>query len=121
MIPAGGVICYFDGNDLQTQWIWNNGVSYIEKGNLFCSCGGNMGQLYDAFYSVSNGTFEELCRGEIKISYDQKGNEHISYYWKGKEVSEEEYQTCKNDLFKPELVANLPSACTKQEMLDNLK
>ena len=117
----GGVICYFDGNDLQTQWIWNNGVSYIEKGNLFCSCGGNMGQLYDAFYSVSNGTFEELCRGEIKISYDQKGNEHISYYWKGKEVSEEEYQTCKNDLFKPELVANLPSACTKQEMLDNLK
>ncbi|MGN0398986.1 MAG: M4 family metallopeptidase [Blautia sp.] len=117
----GGVICYFDGNDLQTQWIWNNGVSYIEKGNLFCSCGGNMGQLYDAFYSVSNGTFEELCRGEIKISYDQKGQEHISYYWKGKEVSEEEYQTCKKDLFKPELVANLPSACTKQEMLDNLK
>ena len=45
----------------------------------------------------------------------------LTDYWKGKEVSEEEYQTCKNDLFKPELVANLPSACTKQEMLDNLK
>lgn len=120
----GEDLCYYDGENLQIQWIRMGSVNYIEKDNLVCASSGHMDNSYDTVYTIKNGKFEEVCHGMQEIVVEEHPVVH--YYWNDEEVSEDEYYADKNAVFDSNIASSgTPSntdgkVYTKQEILDYL-
>ena|GEM_PF-1677335 len=89
----GTEICTISDGELVYTHLGIGGVSYIERQNIFVVSGGRMGNYYDTVYSIQNGEFQILNRGEYG---DEETNDEESlyiYYWRwdGEEVTESEY------------------------------
>lgn len=103
---SGDRICtYYDGK-LTTLHLYNWGLSYIEKKNLFCDSGGQMDVYYDYVYKIENGKFVQLHKGNYgaednsNVQWDEINNEPIyKYYWNEVEVSKEEYAQMLSSVF----------------------
>ena len=93
----GEDLCYFDGEQLQVQWLHMGSVNYIEKANLFCVSSAHMDNSYDTVYTIKDGKFEELCYGRQEIVAEE--HPVVYYYWNDVEVSENEYNTYKKEAF----------------------
>lgn len=107
-ISAGGclVLTCHDGH-VDEQQILRCNFSYMEKGNLLCNWGGHMGSYYDYVYTIQDGKWVSVAKGEYGdgpngIRFDEDGNEIYVYQWNGEDVSEEEYNRQLNAVFPQE-------------------
>lgn len=82
-------------DELQTARLY---FTYIEKKNLLNNCEGHMGYYYDNIYTIRNGIWENVARGEYSEDYEAfekrnfEGEPDYIYKWDEKEVTEEEYK-----------------------------
>jgi hypothetical protein len=101
----GDVLCTVSGGKLDVVSFSSDGLSYIERRNLFVIRGGRMDDYYDHVYSIQNGKFERLHIGNYgaednaNVQYDTAGDPVYQYYWNEKEVSEKEYERALSSVF----------------------
>lgn len=80
------------------------GIKYIERGGLLYSDWGNMGFYPCNIYMLEKGEFSEIGTGVIRECYDGEYYDEeytdiwYEYLWEGKEVTEEEYEACINEM-----------------------
>ncbi len=92
---GGDVLCSFQNGILIEQSMWNYGFSYIEGKNLFRDYGGHMDWYYDSIYSIVDGEFVLLAKGEFgaednsNVQYDVQGFPIYEYCWNGESVASE--------------------------------
>lgn len=104
---SGAEVCTVYNNELRSMQVYTYGVSYIERANLLRSAGGHMDSYYDIIYSIRNGEFVELEKGEYgimgnaELQFDEDGTPIYNYYWNEAEVSQEEYQQDLSAVFDP--------------------
>lgn len=103
---AGGeMVCTYANGKVRYEWLWVDGLSYLEGKNIFMDSGGHMDVYYDAVYTIENGTIKELHRGEYgaadnsRVQYDSNGNPIYDYYWDGAKVSKAQYNTLVADVY----------------------
>jgi|GEM_PF-2862963 len=92
---AGGeVFTVYNNKLVSAQLARESYVDYIIHGNIFLHSDGNMGYYYDEVYSIQNGKFVELHRGEVEETgqLDRNGYLLYRYSWDGVEISENEYK-----------------------------
>ena len=111
---AGGdaILSYFNG-EIVEQKMNNYGFRYIEGANLFRDFGGHMDEYYDKIYTLENGNFVLLYRGEYgaednsKVEYGDDGMPVYQYFWENEEVSSEEYDRKLNEVYDTEKEVNI--------------
>ena len=108
-------------------------VTYIEKGNLICNSDGHMGHYYDNVYTIQDGKWcfvegGDWGDGPDGVQFDENGNymevfywngeNEISAWWSGEEISEEEYNARLNSVYpteqavKPEEFYSMKDICS---------
>lgn len=105
---GGDTICTYQGDDLNYQYMWNYGFSYIEGKNMFIDSGGHMDSYYDIVYTIENGSFKKLFEGD----YGAPDNSHVQwnendpvyeYFVNGVQVSsKEEYLNALKKIYNTE-------------------
>ena len=90
---AGGVLYTVSGGKLKNVPIYRGGLTYIERKSLFVNDDGNMGNYYDIVYTLQNGEFTMLHKGEYgeKATNDEEAPYAFYWRWDGEEVSESDY------------------------------
>ncbi len=103
---GGSVICTYHNGQIAEQRMWSYGLSYIEGQNIFCNSGGHMDEYFDEIYSIENGQFVLLARGDYgatdnsRVQLDDNGNPIYNYYWNNTAVSSEtEYSSLLNTAY----------------------
>lgn len=101
---AGG--CYFltfHGHELD---VLRSGLSvtYIDRGGLVCDSDGRMGYYYDNVYAIRDGKWGFVDGGTWGdgpdgVQLDENGNIMEFYYWDGRELTQEEYETRLNAIY----------------------
>lgn len=105
IIAYGSDLCTVSGNQLYTLHISSGGLSYLPQQNLCLDSGGRMDTYYDAIYTLDNGQFVQLHRGEYTIDYQQigeNGEPACFCFWDGANVSKEEYSETLTAIFPKE-------------------
>ncbi len=104
-VEAGGcqILTYHDGkiDILQTNRLF---FDYLERDGLLCNSEGNMGYYYDVVYRIQDGKWVFVAQGEYHDPdgvpvQDEEGNFIYQYIWEEKEVSEEEYKKCLEQVY----------------------
>lgn len=97
---AGGcqIVTYYEGDVdvLQTNRLE---FDYIEKGNLLCNSSGLMGAYYDDVYTITDGKWCCVARGEIAEHIENEEKLLYFHTWNGEAVEEEEYKDRLNEVF----------------------
>lgn len=94
IIAYGSVLCTVSGNQLYTLHISSGGLSYLPQQNLCLDSGGRMDAYYDAIYTIGNGQFVQIHRGEYTIDYQKIGEngEPVCFCsWDEANLSKEDY------------------------------
>ena len=89
-----GHVYWVNDDAIHSADVSYNGLSYIERENLFLNASGWTGKGYDAVYSISGDQAETVASGEFCTV---KGSEY--YRWEGEDMSEADYQSAKNYVF----------------------
>lgn len=101
---GGNVYSYAQGKVIE-QTIDRSGFTYIEGQNLFMNYGGVMGNYFNLVYSIENGRFVAVAKGQY-VEENNNGNWSYRYYWGGKEVSESEYADTLDDVYDTSQAVN---------------
>lgn len=94
----GSEVCTYDGSTIKNVQYGQSGVSYLEKQNLFYFTGGHMDVYFDYIYSIENGDFTLVSKGEYgavnnsQLQFDNDGTPIYRYIWGGVETDEKEYK-----------------------------
>lgn len=100
---AGGEVCtYYDGEVHSTRTACL-GVAYHERGNLMEDSYMHSGFGVDVIYTIRDGEFVEVAKGEFHTSPDDPSNfDTVFYTWNGTDVSEETYEAEIRNAFDPD-------------------
>ena len=102
---GGSVYSYYQGTVIEQAT--GQGFTYIEGENLFMDSGGHMGSYYAVVYSLKNGQFTEVAKGEYTEEDNDDGSVSFRYRWNGKDVaSESEYKNLLNGVYDTSQAVN---------------
>lgn len=81
---------------------------YIEKENLLCNSSGIYGYYYDIVYTITDGKWNCIARGNYGdgpdgVQSDEDGNLLVFYTWEGTDVDENEYERSLKEIYDKEL------------------
>lgn len=96
------------------------GIRYLEYGGLLYNMNGNTGFNPCNIYRLSQGEFSEIGTGWEQEHIIDEENVYWEYFWEGKAVTEEEYNTGINELIDTSKCIAPPFVCSKDEMLEKL-
>lgn len=100
---AGGEVFTTDGSTTDKVYLSHGAAYTIPGSNLLHTTGGHMGGYYDEIYKIENGKFTTVAKGSYGETEDQQTDENgeliYRYYWNGEDVSEEQYEQNRKELF----------------------
>ena len=100
---AGGEVFTTDGGTTDKVYLSHGAAYTIPGSNLLHTTGGHMGGYYDEIYKIENGKFATVAKGSYGETEDQQTDENgeliYRYYWNGEDVSEEQYEQNRKELF----------------------
>lgn len=91
----GTKICTYYQGEVHEQQFSRLGYTYLEKENLICNDAGHMGVYYDYVFTIENGEFVLIAKGDYVEDYgkytEMPDKPVFDYSWDDVSVSEEEY------------------------------
>ena len=124
----GNALCTISGEELDVINFYHDGLSYIERQNLFLLSGGRMDNFSDYVYCIQNNGFVRLYTGNYgagnfsSAEYNAEGNPIYRYYWDEKEVSEKVYERLLNSVFDVSKAVNpRENNCSASEIITKIK
>ena len=115
----GCQVCTVSDGKLVCTTVGDDGVSYIERQNIFLNSGVRRYHYSDTVYAIQNGEFAILHNGE----YVEKNIDDVEYYcrWDGKEVTESEYEEKLRSAFdRSKSISSSKNACSAAEMFQKI-
>jgi hypothetical protein len=95
---GGQVLTVSNGELVSVQLSRGGGIAYIERENIFVHSNGHMDLYFTSVYTIRNGEFVRLHRGEVKDDFSEDDYRQIMN-WDGEELSDTEYQERLNAAF----------------------
>lgn len=125
---AGDIVCTYADGSVQFKELWVQGFSYMEGKNIFMDSGGRRDWFYDIVYSIVNGRITELHRGEHGAddsSYVPTNADGIPIYkyfwlWDGVEVTKDEYNFKKSNVYNGQEGIYPKEMCTYAEIINEI-
>ena len=124
----GDALCTVAAGKLDVLRFSQGGLSYIKRGNLFAINGGRMDDYYDDVYRIQNGKFEQLHKGSYgaennaNVQYDAAGEPIYQYFWEGKEVSKNEYDSALKSVYDySKADSPVDNSCAASEIVSKIR
>ena len=121
---AGGAqVCTISNGKLVYTYVETGGVSYIERQNIFVSSGGRMGHYYETVYTIQNGEFTVLHRGEHgeEETDDEEMPFYFYWHWDGEEVTHSKYsENLKSAFDRSKAINSSDNAFSAADMLQKI-
>ena len=99
---AGSELCTYDGEKVNRVFVWESGLRYIKGANKAWDAGGHQGVYYDAVYTIKDGDFIEVAKGEHTQDIREGYEDEKTFTWDGQSLSEDEYQKKLNSFIDTE-------------------
>lgn len=99
---AGSELCTYDGEKVNRVFMWESGLRYIKGANKAWDAGGHQGVYYDAVYTIKDGDFIEVAKGEHTQDIREGYEDEKTFTWDGQSLSEDEYQKKLNSFIDTE-------------------
>ena len=125
---GGDKLCTFVDGQVRDMGLWVSSLSYLEGQNTFMESGGHMDSFYHSIFSIIDGNFVRLHRGDIQQHYgsnslSQDGTYSVRYTctWDGQEgLTKEEYDHQLATLFDKEKAVSPFEGTTYDSELDRI-
>lgn len=99
---AGSELCTYDGEKVNRVSMWESDLRYIKGANKAWDAGGHQGVYYDAVYTIKDGDFIEIAKGEHTQGMGDGHEDEKTFTWDGQSLSEDEYQKKLNSFIDTE-------------------
>lgn len=115
--PMSSELCWAYNDEVYSQWLMIDGFEYIEKENLFFSTGVQSGVQGDFVYKINGIEATQIHQGTASRLI--QGQER--FIWNGEDVSEDEYNSLRAEVFESSKVKTITSFMTLDELISNME